>query len=90
MNIKLDQYEILCYKLTHLTQTQKVRFFYALKGRGTTQGILKQYNISSLSKGVLFVPEKSMAQAREFLGFWKCPFTSKIVYLEHEQPQKKA
>ena len=78
----LDNYSLVCYRLRHLTQTQKVRFFYALKGRGSNPGIIKQYKIKQLAKGVLMVSQETLEQTIAFLNFWKCIFSTKEVTVD--------
>jgi len=50
---------IFIYSLTHLAVKDKVRFYYALKGRDGKSGIIKQYNIEQLAKGVLIIDKKT-------------------------------
>jgi len=47
------------YSLKHLKIKDKVRFYYALKGRDGKTGIIKLYSIEQLAKGVLLVSNKS-------------------------------
>ena len=84
----LVPYSILCYSLKHLTQTEKVKFFYALKGRGKSPGILTTYNITQLSKGVLLVSQASLKQTHDFLAFWKCSVTETKIYKDEGSAKK--
>jgi hypothetical protein len=75
------KYTIFCYSLLHLSTTDKVRFYYALKGRDGKTGVVKQYTIEQLGRTVLFVQEKHSKAVQEFLEYWKCNFTKKEVEL---------
>ncbi len=77
----LLKHEILCYSLSHLSSTEKVRFFYALKGRGKHEGIISKYQINQLSKGVLLTKEKQAPEVKSFLHYWRCPIKITEVYL---------
>ena len=46
---------LLLYSTSHLNSTDKVKFYYALKGRDGKSGIVKQLNIRQLAKSVLLV-----------------------------------
>ncbi|MDO8660396.1 MAG: hypothetical protein Q7K43_00765, partial [Candidatus Woesearchaeota archaeon] len=63
---------IITYSLLHLAQKDKVRFYYALKGRDGKTGIIKSCQIKQLAKGVLQVTKKNVSQVIEFLQYWKC------------------
>ena len=64
---------ILTYNTRHLKYSDKVRFFYALKGRGKHQGIIKEFKIFQLGKTVLLVKPEHEEKVRKFLQEWKCP-----------------
>ncbi|MBI4145114.1 hypothetical protein HY493_02805 [Candidatus Woesearchaeota archaeon] len=72
---------IFTYAIEHLSKTDKVRFYYALKGRDGKTGIVKQWSIEQLGRAVLLVPESHENDVRDFLAFWKCAFNSRRVWL---------
>ena len=72
---------IFIYSLTHLAVKDKVRFYYALKGRDGKSGIIKQYNIEQLAKSVLIIDKKQEQQLEDFLKFWKCEYRKKEVFI---------
>ena len=82
-HFKLVRKVIFTYTTQHLSQTDKVRFYYALKGRDGKSGIIKRLNIEQLGKTVLFVDAKNVEEVHEFLNFWKCDFQQKEVFV-HE------
>lgn len=65
---------IFTYSTRHLPYKDKIRFYYALKGRDGKSGIIKQAKINQLGKTVLLVSQKQDKETREFLEFWKCEF----------------
>ncbi|MBI1972616.1 hypothetical protein HYS50_01270 [Candidatus Woesearchaeota archaeon] len=77
----LDRF-LFTYSLAHLTQSEKIRFYYALKGRDGKSGIVKEYHIHHLGRTVLLVPGSFGDDVEHFLRHWKCPHTKKRVLLE--------
>ena len=73
---------LFTYTTTHLTYTDKVRFYYALKGRDGKTGIIQSASIEQLGKTVLLVPKEQAANVEDFLKFWKCAFTRRRVILD--------
>ena len=73
------RFVILMYSTKHLAKKDKVRFYYALKGRDGKSGIVKAAQIEQLGRTVLFVKEKFAKDAEDFLKFWKCAYKTKKV-----------
>ncbi len=73
---------IFQYSTEHLLKKDKVRFYYALKGRDGKSGIVKALRIEQLGRTVLMVPEKNESEVDEFLNFWKCRFKKRKVFVE--------
>ncbi len=69
---------VLSYALKHLAQKDKVRFYYALKGRDGKTGIIKANNLKQLGKGVLCVSQEFLKNTEEFLSFWKCQYSKEV------------
>ena len=65
---------IFTYTTTHLAYKDKVRFYYALKGRDGKTGIIKRANIEQLGKTVLLVPFENQKEVQEFVEYWKCKY----------------
>ena len=63
----LKKYFLFTYSTEHLSKTDKVRFYYALKGRDGRSGIVIDYNIVHLGRTVLLVPEKFDENVNDFL-----------------------
>ncbi len=79
---KLVKKAIFTYSTEHLLQKDKVRFYYALKGRDGVSGIIARLKIEQLGKTVLLVDTEHENEVTEFLQYWKCEFQKKKVYLE--------
>ena len=65
---------IFSYSIEHLLQKDKVRFYYALKGRDGKTGIVKRCKIDQLGRGVLLVPDEQAAEVEQYLQFWECKY----------------
>ena len=81
INSDLNRQIIISYSIKHLSKTDKVRFFYALKGRNGKQGIVPQKNIKQLGRAVLLVPQESKTETINFLKLWGCKFEKQEVLL---------
>lgn len=77
----LDKF-LFTYSLTHLSASEKVRFYYALKGRDGKSGIVKDYHIQQLGRTVLLVPSPFGVDVESFLNLWRCSLTKKQVMIE--------
>lgn len=67
-------YALYWYNLENLNQTDKVRFYYALKGRKGEEGILQKLNGKHLGKGVIMVPLEGDDEMQEFFLDWEISF----------------
>ena len=70
---------LFSYSTEHLLKKDKIRFYYALKGRDGKSGIVKSCKINHLGRTVLLVPIKFAQEVNEFLELWKCKFEQKEV-----------
>ena len=68
---------IYIYTSSHLTPTERVKFFYALKGRNGKSGILDSTQSSFLAKSVISVSVTNTKEIEAFLKTWKCKFSTK-------------
>jgi len=62
---------IYTYSLLHMPKKDKVRFFYALKGRNGKKGIIERLRIEQLGRGVLLVGAKKEKEVDEFFDYWQ-------------------
>ncbi len=81
VNTLTKQY-IFTYSTEHLAKKDKVRFYYALKGRDGKTGIVKNAEIEQLGRAVLFVKEKHWQEVSEFLQYWNCAFSKREVFVK--------
>ena len=73
---------LFSYSTEHLLKKDKIRFYYALKGRDGSSGIVKSCRIDHLGRTVLLVPVKFAKEVEEFLELWKCRFRKKEVLVK--------
>ncbi len=76
---KYNSMVLFSYSTKHLLKKDKVRFYYALKGRDGKSGIVKSYKIDNPGRTVLLVPAKFAKEVEGFLKLWKCKFDKKEV-----------
>ena len=65
---------LFIYSSSHLSGSNKVRFFYALKGRDDKLGLIKETNSRFLAKSVILAPASKTELWRSFFKFWGCKF----------------
>lgn len=73
---------LFSYTLSNLSYKDKVRFYYALKGRDGISGILAMPGIQQLAKSVLLTSFPKELEA--FLKLWNCPYKKKLIEVKHE------
>ena len=82
--ISLGTKILFSYEISHLKYKDKIRFYYALKGRDGKSGILARTNTIQLNKGVLLVSPEFDSEVQNFLQYWNCKFTRMKVRVEDE------
>jgi alpha-N-acetylglucosamine transferase len=75
---------IVSYTTQHLQYKDKIRFYYALKGRDGKTGIIKRLEIEQLGKTVLLVQTEYTPEVEDFLKYWKCNYSTKKVIMADE------
>lgn len=80
--VKYKSMVLFSYSTEHLLKKDKVRFYYALKGRDGKSGIVKSCKIDHLGRTVLLVPVKFAQEVNEFLELWECKFEKKEVLIK--------
>jgi len=73
---------IFTYSTEHLLKKDKIRFYYALKGRDGKTGIVKACHIEQLGRAVLLVSDKFDAEVSDFLNYWKCKWQKRRIFVE--------
>ncbi|MBW3004041.1 hypothetical protein KY337_05750 [Candidatus Woesearchaeota archaeon] len=77
-----SEFVIFTYSTEHLLKKDKVRFYYALKGRDGESGVVKRFNIEHLGRTVLMVPKEFEKDLDQFFEIWKCPVEKKEVLVK--------
>ncbi|MFH1440122.1 MAG: hypothetical protein ABIG89_06135 [Candidatus Woesearchaeota archaeon] len=75
---------IYTFSTQHLKKKDKVRFYYALKGRDGKTGIVKKAKIEHIGKGVLLVPYTYDEDVRQFFKVWDLNYTRRKVLADDE------
>jgi len=68
---------LVSYSLKNFSNSQRTKFFYALRGRNS-KGLIEGLKIMRLSDTILLVPVEKSAEFREFLKKWG------VIYKESE------
>ena len=79
---ELKEYVIFMYSTVHLLKKDKIRFYYALKGRDGKTGIVKRKTIQQLGRTVLMAEAKNKSEIEAFLNYWKCKFEMMHIWKE--------
>mgnify|MGYP003969616601 FL=1 len=72
------------YSTVHLLKKDKVRFYYALKGRDGKSGIMKEYRITHPGRTVLMVDAKYDDDLIQFFKVWNLPYTRRKILVDEE------
>ena len=80
---KLVRRAIFSYSTEHLPKKDKVRFFYALKGRGEKAGIIERSDAEQVGRAVIFVECDNADKVEDFLKQLHCNFSRKEVFTQH-------
>ena len=74
--------------IDHMEQKDKVRFYYALKGRDGKGGMLARPGVIQLGRAVVIVPLALAEEFMEFFKLWSCDFHTKNILLPANARQK--
>lgn len=75
---------IYTYSTEHLLKKDKVRFYYALKGRDGKTGIVREYKVTHLGRTVLMVHAKYDDEMISFFKIWNLPYTRYRILVDSE------
>ncbi|MBS3122882.1 hypothetical protein J4434_08435 [Candidatus Woesearchaeota archaeon] len=75
---------LYCFSTEHLQKKDKVRFYYALKGRDGKTGIVKLAKIQHIGKGVLLVPYMYDEDVTQFFRVWNLNYKRQKVIVDEE------
>lgn len=82
---KYSESVLVSYTISHLAKSDKVRFFYALMGRGDEVGVLQRSGTQRLGRCVLLVSREQSKEIEDFLKYWKCEYMQRLVYVERQE-----
>lgn len=85
---ELGDYEgmvLFTYSIDNMAYKDKVRFYYALKGRDGKGGMLAKQGVTQLGRAVILVPKKLAKEFDDFLKEWKCRYEKKNVLAREAQ-----
>lgn len=72
------------YSTKHLLKKDKIRFYYALKGRDGKSGVMKLYRIIHPGRTVLMVDAKHDDDLIQFFKVWNLPYTRRKLLVDEE------
>ncbi|MBN2457936.1 hypothetical protein JXB31_02275 [Candidatus Woesearchaeota archaeon] len=75
---------IYTYSTKHLLKKDKVRFYYALKGRDGKSGVVKSMKIVHLGRTVLMIHERYDEDIQQFMKVWNLPYTRRKAVVDEE------
>ncbi len=73
------------YSTKHLSNKDKVRFYYALKGRDGKSGFIKRSRSIFLAKTIFLVPYRNDDDALDFFRIWNIPYSRRRVLIDNEE-----
>jgi len=73
---KIAPKTLFVYETKHLKGSEKIKFFYELKGRKdrNKEGILETTHSEFFDRSVVIAPKQTAKAMRDFLTRWKCKF----------------
>jgi hypothetical protein len=76
---------IYTFSTKNLAKKDKVRFYYALKGRDGKSGIVKKAKIKHIGKGVLLVPYIYDEDMKQFFRVWNLNYSKRFAIIDEEE-----
>ena len=76
---------IYAFSTKNLQKKDKVRFYYALKGRDGKSGIVKKANIEHIGKGVLIAPYIYDEEVSQFFRVWNLNYSKRMALVDEEE-----
>ncbi len=70
------------YSTGHFEKKDKIRFYYALKGRDGKSGIARKLKLQHLAPTVFIVKQKHEKDLQEFLDYWKISYQKYNISME--------
>ena len=73
---------LFTYSTQEFLKKDKIRFYYALKGRDGKSGIVKETSADHIGSAVIIVDEKYQDEWESFFKLWNIPYQMKKMRLE--------
>jgi len=71
---------LFIYESEKLKPSEKVRFYYALKGRDGKSGLIKRISAEQYAKKTIICSLEHAETVQDFLKYWKLPYQKKIIF----------
>ena len=75
---------LLTFSTKHLAKKDKVRFFYALKGRGEQEGIVQRTKTEHIGSSVLLISPEHEKEFDDFFKVWEVEYTKRKITIEDD------
>lgn len=75
---------LIKYDTKLLSPTQRVKFYYAFKGRAGQKGVLEHYSGTFLAKGVILVSAAHLKNILDFFSSWNITCTVYIITIKEK------
>jgi hypothetical protein len=79
---KLKENVLFTYSTQAFLKKDKIRFYYALKGRDGKSGLVKATKAEHLGSAVILVDAKHDQEWQDFFNLWKIPFERRVIWTE--------
>jgi len=66
---------LIKYDISKIKGSNRIRFYYALSGRGKNKGILDSLKAKKLSDNIIIADYNIIEKIKEFLDYWKVEYT---------------
>jgi len=73
-SIGFSSIAFLKYNLNKIKGSERVKFYYALQGRGTEKGFLNSIKAKKYSETVIICDYQEIEKLKEFLSLWKIEY----------------
>lgn len=79
---KWNERVLFTFSTQKFLKKDKIRFYYALKGRDGKSGVMKATKAEHLGSAVILAGVKYEKEWEDFFNLWKIPFKKKRVLVE--------
>ncbi len=76
---------LFSFSTAHLSATDKVKFFYALNGRGEEKGIAGRYQLSHIGPTLMLCPAAFEKECSAFFAYWGCKIHKASLWIDNAE-----